>query len=154
MKTLVKLTLLGAGLAIAIPAALAQDDPVTERRAIMKEVVGKNAKLGNQMSKGEVPFDGVAAAKAMTAIAEAPDAFAKLLAPGTDSDAVAKSEASPKIWSDMAGFQAAAEKLKSASTAAAGAAAQGEAQFATAIADVFKACKSCHESYRVKKEKN
>ena len=154
MKTSLKLLLLALGLGLAMPLASAEDDPLTARRALMKEVAGKNAKLGDQLAKGEAPYDAAAAAKAMTAISEVPKKFAKLLPAGTDSDAVAKSEASPKIWSDMAGFQAAADKLASASNAAAQAASQGQPQFAAAFGEVFKACKGCHDAYRVKKENN
>ncbi len=151
MRSVVKMTLLAAALAMSAPAVMAQD-ALKERQTMMKEIVGKNAKLGNQLAKGEVPYDGTQAANAMTAINGVPDKFVKLFPAGTDSDSVAKSEASPKIWTDMAGFVAAADKLKVASAAAAEAAKQGQAEFATAFGNVFKACKGCHDAYRVEKD--
>ena len=152
MRSFVTFALLGVGLALAAPAAMAEDSAHEAREKLMKEVSGKNAKLGDQFAKGEIPFDAQAASAAMTAIAGVPDKFAKLLPEGTDSDSDPKSEASPKIWSDMAGFLAAGDKLKVASTAVAKAAEQGQEQFAAAFGDVFKACKGCHDAYRVKKD--
>ena len=152
MKSFAKFALLGVGLFFALPAAMAEDSAHEAREKLMKEVSGKNAKLGNQFAKGEIPYDAQAASAAMTAINGVPDKFAKLLPEGTDSNSDPKSEASPKIWTDMAGFLAAGDKLKSASAAAAKAAEEGQTQFAAAFGDVFKACKGCHDTYRVKKD--
>jgi len=152
MRTIAKIALLGAGLALAVPAALAQDDAHEARETLMKEVAGKNAKLGNQLAKGEIPYNAPMASGAMKAISQVPDKLAKLLPEGTDSVSDPKSEASPKIWTDMAGFLAAADKLKITSAAAAVAAEQGQQQFAIAFGNVFKACKGCHDAYRVEKD--
>ena len=154
MKSLAKLALVGLAFVMATSGSAFAQDPVKERRALMKEFVGKNAKMADQMAKGEVAFDGVALANAMTAISGVPEKFLKLFPAGTDSNALEKSEALPKIWSDMAGFEAAAEKLKTASAAAAEAAAQGQPQFVATLGPLFKACKGCHDAYRIKKEKN
>ena len=109
MKSLAKLALVGLAFVLATPGSAFAQDPVKERRVLMKEFVGKNAKMADQMAKGEVVFDGVALVNAMTAISGVPEKFLKLFPAGTDSNAFEKSEALPKIWSDMAGFEAAAE---------------------------------------------
>ncbi|MFQ5626666.1 MAG: cytochrome c, partial [Methyloligellaceae bacterium] len=63
-------------------------------------------------------------------------------------------EASPKIWQDMQGFLAKAEDLKTASAKARDAASQGQDAFkAVLFADLVKACKGCHDAYRIKKKK-
>jgi len=154
MQGFIKLTLLGAGLALAATGAMAQDDAVKARRELMKNVSGKNAKLASQLTKGEIPYNAEIAKAAMMSIHEVPDKFVKMFPKGTDSEQEIESEASPKIWTDMDGFQAAAGKLKLASAAAAEAATKGPGQFAVAFEHVFKACKGCHDTYRVEKEKH
>ena len=65
----------------------------------------------------------------------------------------ARSAASPKIWEDMAGFQAELAKFQAA--AAAGVEAAGKdgpadkAAFAAAVQPILAVCKSCHEGYRI-----
>ncbi len=152
MKQFATFVMLIAGLALFVPVAVGADDPVKARRALMKGVVGKNAKLALQMVKGETPFDAAKAGAVMAAISDVPDRYVKLFPEGSDMDP--ETEASPKIWQDMTGFLAAAEKLKIDSAAASTAAAQGEAQFATAFNKVVENCKACHEAYRIKKEEN
>ena len=63
--------------------------------------------------------------------------------------------ASPKIWEDAAGFQAALTKFSDATGAAMAAAGKdGPADldaFKAAMGPVMGNCKSCHEGFRVKK---
>ena len=141
---------LGAA-AVGATAAAAADDPVKVRKELMKSV-GKSTKLAAQMVKGKVAFDGGKAAEAMMTIAAVPDKYVTLFPEGTDMKNNPDSEASPKIWTDMAGFKKAADKLKADSTAAAEAAKKGEADFKAAFGALVKNCKSCHEGYRVKKQ--
>ncbi len=56
--------------------AMSADDltkAVKERRHLMKDIVGKNTKLGGDMLKDKVAYDGAKLAKAMTAISDVPD---------------------------------------------------------------------------------
>jgi cytochrome c556 len=125
---------------------------VKERRHLMKDIVGKNTKLGADMLKGKVAYDGAQLAKAMTAISDVPDQYVKLFPKGSEQGAVKDSKALPKIWEDFDGFKSDAEKLKDASTKAAEAAVQGKDAFAAAFKNMTNACKDCHESYRAKVE--
>jgi cytochrome c556 len=65
----------------------------------------------------------------------------------------ASSKASPKIWEDAAGFQAALTKFQTDVAAALEASGKDgpadKAAFAAAVQPVLGNCKSCHESYRL-----
>jgi cytochrome c556 len=143
------------GMAICASAAISAEDlaaAVKERRDLMKKTVAPAAKLGGQMVKGVVPFDGAKAAKAMNDISGVPDKYVTLFPKGTEHGAIADSEALPKIWEDFDGFKALATKLKDASAKAAGAAEQGKGTFTAAFNGMTKICKQCHESFREKLE--
>lgn len=144
-----------AGVAAFTTLAMSADDltkAVKERRHLMKDVVGKNTKLGGEMLKGKVAYDGAKLAKGMTAISEVPDQYVKLFPKGSEQGAVPDSKALPKIWEDFDGFKAKAEKLKEASTKAAEAAAQGKDAYAPAFKNMTEVCKECHETYRAKEK--
>ncbi len=64
-----------------------------------------------------------------------------------------KSESSPKIWKNMKDFQAEIKAFQSSSTQAIKQAGQGDDAFKQGFGLVMKSCKSCHEKYRIKKEK-
>lgn len=138
---------LACGAALVITPALSAGDPIAERKALMK-TVGFSAKAAGAMVKGEAPFDPVKAELAMRAINAAATGLPHLF-PDT-SKTGGETEASPRIWEDMAGFVKQAEGLASQSSAAIGAAKDADS-FKTAFGEVTKFCKSCHESYRVKK---
>jgi cytochrome c556 len=123
------------GMAICASAAISAEDlaAVKERRDLMKKTVAPAAKLGGQMVKGVVPFDGAKAAKAMNDISGVPDKYVTLFPKGTEHGAIADSEALPKVWEDFDRFKALATKLKDASAKAAGAAEQGKGTFTAAF---------------------
>ena len=109
--------------AIGATAAVSAEDlaaAVKERRDLMKKTVAPAAKLGGQMIKGVVPFDGAKAAKAMNDISGVPDKYVTLFPKGTEHGAIADSEALPKVWEDFDNFKALATKLKDTSAKAAG----------------------------------
>lgn len=61
----------------------------------------------------------------------------------------AASEAKPEVWSDHAGFQAAAQRFQTAVQAlAAPAAANDHAAFLTAWTAAHDACSACHTAYK------
>ena len=94
---------------IGVSAAIAQEDPIKTRKALMKEN-GDQAKIGAAMVKGDKPFDLAAVLKIFATFE---DAAAKMPALFPDSS---KSEANspeaddfsptPKVWEDMADFKA------------------------------------------------
>jgi cytochrome c556 len=137
-----------AAIALGVGVALAQQDPIAARRALMK-ANGDEAKMGAAMAKGEAPFD-LAKARKMFATFQDASAKAPALFPDnskTGGDTAAK----PEIWEAMDDFKARLVKL--------GADAKAAAESVTDL-DSFKAafgnigkndCGGCHEKYRVKK---
>ena len=121
--------------------------PIEDRQQLMKGVQAAT-KDGVALSRGTIPFD---AAKAKGVLQVYIDASAKLpgLFPkGSGPESGTKTAADPKIWSDMAGFQAAAVKFGADSKAAL--AATDTASFNKGFTEIFKDCNSCHGAYRVK----
>jgi cytochrome c556 len=137
-----------AVVALCVGAAIAQQDPIAARRALMK-ANGDQAKVGASMMKGETPFDLDKARKIFAAFEEAatkvPSLFPENSMTGGDT------AADPKIWENMDDFKARFAKFRT------------DAEDAIAKVtdlDSFKAafgaigkndCGGCHEKYRIKK---
>lgn len=139
--SLVTAAALAAGAAIAV----AQDNPIEARQALMKANGQALGQLG-KIAKGENPYDAAVVTEALeklAADAKMLDAD-KLFPPGSDTGA--KNAASPKIWEDMDGFKAEIEELRTVTAAALAAAPAVGAQ----VGKIGQACTSCHETYRLK----
>lgn len=133
----------------ALSATAAFSDPIEDREAIMK-AMGKAVGSVAPIAKGEAPFDAAAVAAAFAAINEnaAKIDVATLFPAGSNTG---ESTASPKIWEDAAGFQAAVDKLKADAAAAAAANPADLEAFQAQFGAVTKNCGACHETYRIKK---
>ena len=142
-----KLVLAISTLALVISAAYA--DPIADRKAIMKEhaaAVGVLAKMAN----GEAPFD---AAAVLTALQRSDDnarrsTSTRSFPAGSDKG---DTKASPKIWEDMAGFQAAKWTNSRPTAAAVAAPAQDLEALKPQLGTLGADCGGCHETYRIKK---
>ena len=92
-----------SAVALGVCAAVAQEDPIAARRALMK-ANGDQAKIAGDMVKGAVPFDMAAAHKIFAtfqnAAAKMPGLFPDTSKTGGDT------AADPKIWDNMADFKA------------------------------------------------
>ena len=129
--------------------SMAQAGPIEDRKAKMKEV-GKNLGIIGKMVKGETAFDGAAALAAYIAMGEASRGFGELFPEGSETGG--KTTASPKIWSDRDGFNAAGQAFGNDLVAAANAGAPADVAALTAsFGNVAKNCKACHTDYRIKK---
>ena len=142
-----KLILAISTITLAVSAAYA--DAISDREAIMKErgqLIGGLAK----MAKGEAAFDAAAVQTALEGLQanEAKFDIAALFPAGSDQG---DTEASPKIWEDMAGFQAAEDKYKAAVATAASAPAQDVAALGKQVGELGQGCGGCHEVFRIKK---
>lgn len=137
-------------LSLAIFAAAltaAHADPIADRKALMKERGGLVGQIA-PIAKGEQPFDAAKVAEVFTALqanAEKFDVDALFPADSKTGD----TKASPKIWEDMAGFKAQAEKYKADVTAAAAAKPQDIDAFRAEFGKVTANCGACHQAWRL-----
>lgn len=133
-----------AGLIVTAGAATAQqasNPVVAERIAVMQTIRANTGALGD-MASGKKPFDAAAATAAKTALAAAAaEMVVKFQAPETDP----VSKASPRIWSDYAGFTAQAESLLTAAEAMDVASLDG---LKAGMGAVGGTCRVCHQAYR------
>jgi cytochrome c556 len=127
-----------------VTAVMAQSDPLSQRKALMKGNV-ENASAVNKMVRGENPFD---AAKVNAAFAQweetaqkLPTLFPEPPKPGQETRAL------PKIWETKADFDA-----KIAAFAKAVADNKDKAktldELKVAFPNVSTACTNCHDPYR------
>ena len=143
-----------AAIALAVCAAVAQEDPIKARKALMK-ANGDAAKIGAAMVKGDAAFDMAAVHKIFATFE---DAAAKMPALFPDSS---KSEANspeaddfspkPTVWENMADFKARFVKFGDDAKAA-DASVKDLDSFKAAFGNIGKNdCGACHEQYRAKK---
>ncbi len=135
-------------------AAVAQNDapadpsdPISLRQHMMKNV-GAAMGMAGKMAKGEEAYDPRVAEAAFRVMNNAALGFGGKFPEGAMSEA---SEASPKIWEDRAGFDAAVAKFIADTAGAAAAKPTTLDDFKPVFGQVAGNCKGCHEAYRVKK---
>ncbi len=137
--------------ALSAGLASAADNPIAARKALMDSNAAA-AKMSGAMLKEDLPYTptaGLAAIAALHATAVSYGAFFP-----DNSKTGGGTHASPKIWTDRAGFDKALGKFKSDTEAAMEVAGEDGpadlAAFKAAVGPVLGNCKSCHESYRVR----
>ncbi|MDC7786629.1 cytochrome c [Rhodoplanes sp. TEM] len=140
-------TMLAAAVLLAGVTAVAAQDPIAQRKALMK-ANGDQARTGALMARGEMPFD-LAKAQAIFQTYADSAAKSKALYPETAKTG-GDTAADPRIWQNMSDFQAKLAKFGEDATAAKGKV-KDEASFKATFSEVQKNCGGCHESYRVKK---
>ena len=134
---------------LAFAGSVASADPILDRQALMKE----RGKLAGQLSKvvkGEEDFDAAAVLtqlQALQANAEKFDAE-KLFPAGSDKG---DTTAAPKIWEDMPGFKAAADKFLANTKAAVASPPDDVDGLKAQLNTLGGDCGACHQSYRIKK---
>jgi cytochrome c556 len=131
-----------AALAVGMTAVAAQD-VIAERKELMKKS-GAQGKIGQQMIKGEAPFDLAKAQGIFTVYLEKASKMRTLF---PESSKSGETRALPAIWEKSAEWIAAIEKFE-ADAKAAQAAAKDAASFKTAFETVGKNCGGCHRVFR------
>jgi cytochrome c556 len=141
-----------AAIALSATFAVAQQDVIKERKALMKDN-GDQAKIGAAMMKGEAPFDLAKAHKVFATFADVATKAAALWPEKSIDEPTADDpiSASPKIWENFDDFQARLAKLGTDAKAA-DASVTDLDSFKTAFGNIGKNdCGGCHEKYRLKK---
>jgi cytochrome c556 len=141
--------LLGAAALLFAAPLFAADDPIHERHELM-EGVGDAAKPIGQMLKGEREFDAAVVMASFETFDDASAQFGDLFPPGSETGQ--DTEAAPAIWEDRAGFEKALATWADAVDAAIAAKPQTLDETKPVAGEVFKACKGCHDTYRIKDE--
>lgn len=138
----------------AMPAQLSAQDPaaiIKERQETMKKIGGHMKAINDFVEAGNGSAEDVSARA--TEIAQLSEKIPGLFPSGTSlDDGVGKTGAKPIIWSDWAGFEAAAKKMGAEAGALADAASGGDR---TVIGTQFAAlgktgCGGCHQTFRQK----
>jgi cytochrome c556 len=140
-----------AAIVLGVCAAVAQEDPIKARKALMK-TNGDQAKILSDMSKGEKPYDQAAVTKALAAFQDAAAKMPGLYPDNTkDGDPSDQFNASPKVWENMADFKARFVKFGDDAKAASGTVKDVDSLKA-ALGNIGKNdCGACHQDYRLKK---
>jgi len=155
LKKILGAAAVGALVFLVPTVAMTQDmgeKAIQTRQGFMKLVIWEAGPLFG-MAKGEVPYDAEAAkmhAANLQTLSHYP--YPGLFPAGTsNADFPGKTEALPKIWEDMNGFNQAFKDFQAAAAALAEAAGNGQEALTGAVAGLGKACGGCHKPYREQK---
>jgi len=143
-----------AAIALGVCAAVAQEDPIKARKALMK-ANGDQAKILADMSKGDKPYDQAAVGKALAqfqdAAAKMPNLFPDSSKSEANSPAADDFSPKPAVWENMADFKARFVKFGDDAKAAT-ASVKDVDSLKAALGNIGKNdCGGCHEQYRAKK---
>jgi cytochrome c556 len=148
MPFMIRTIVVGAALAIGVTAVMAQGDPIAQRKELMK-ANGAATRSGTQMVKGEAPFDLAKAKEILQTYATTADRVHNYFP--ENSKTGGETTASPRIWENQAAFRKRfddwALEIKKAQADT-----KDQATFTAAFQNVTKACGSCHEMFRIKKQ--
>jgi cytochrome c556 len=146
------LGLLAVPLAASAHGGDRDEPPPGTPQAARHEAMENNAaamKATGPMVKGAIPYDAKRAELAMRVLANSSYGFVSLFPEGSDKG---KTSASPAVWKDRAKFEAAVKKFGEDAEAAIEAAPKGLDTFKKAFGKVASNCRSCHETFRIKKK--
>ena len=142
-----------AAIALAAPAAMAQDGPSAQEKArqgVMR-VLALNLGVLGGMAKGEIAYDAARAQRAAdTVVAATMIDQSNLWPEGSDYDSSMYTAALGAIWEKPEEFAQAWAALGEAAKGLQAAAGQGRAALGPAIGAVGKTCGGCHETFRAK----
>ncbi len=134
---------------LTLTPVVAGEPPQLERHELM-EGVRDAAKPIAKMSKGELEFDAAVVMASFQTWSEAAKVFGDMFPQGSETGY--DTEARETIWSDREGFNAKLTSFDEAVDAAIAANPLDLEGLNAAAGPVFKACKACHEGYRVEDE--
>ena len=136
-------------LVVSSVAFAADHDPIQLRQQAM-EKVGDAAKPIGQMLKQEREFDADLLQASLETMLDVSGKFGDLFPSGSESGE--GTEAAPAIWEDREGFEQVLADWQTAVSQALEANPDSLEATKPAVGPVFKQCKACHDSYRIKDE--
>lgn len=143
------------GAVLAQTKMAGEEDPIASRQMIMDNN-GAAAKVATTMIKGEMPFDAGTAELVFHTLNSSSYAFGHYFPESskTGKNGVTGKEtaAAPAIWEKPDDFQAALAKLQADTGAAIKAKPASLDDFKQAFGKVADNCKTCHETFRLKKQ--
>ena len=140
IRSVLAVTVLAFGM-----TAVAQADPIADRKALMKEN-GAQSRIAREMIEGKQPFNLAAAQKVLTTFAGTAEK-GKSMWP--DSSKSGDTASLPAVWEQKADFDAKLAKLSSDAKEA-GAKVKDLDSFKAEMANIGKNCGGCHNTYRKK----
>lgn len=135
-----------ASLLVILGTVAALAGPIEDRQAIMKSFDPAEAVIRKMVAPGGT-VDLDSARTQLQVFVDGATKLPSLFPAGSDTGAV-RTSAAPTIWTDSAGFQAAAAKLVTDAKAAQ--AAPDQASFLAAWQSVESDCGGCHRTYRIR----
>jgi len=142
MNNWTKAIVFSAVTAVAVGTALAQGDPIAERRALMRDA-HKQERTANNVILGK--FLPEKAAAAMQKIQADMTAFVELFPVGSETGGETKAD--PSIWTNTEDFRAMALRTVAHAKDAEAAITNGQNAFASAWQVVAEDCTACHQKY-------
>lgn len=138
------------GVASGVLAQVKPEDQIRYRQSVMN-VMGRSFGALNAMAKGEAPYNKDAAARNAAIVEMMSGLPAPAFGAGTEKGAPTKADM--KIWSEGEKFKTAYEKMVG-EVKKLPAAAGDEATLKAQVGEVGKACKGCHDDFRLKEFRN
>ena len=157
MRVVTKVGLLLIGLSLTVPAFAADRDPKKDAiKARQAEMTLRSFNAGPlfAMAKGDMPYNADLANK-LAGNLKTLLSFdnGRAFMPGTDNKAYPDdTTALPKLWENMPEIGKYGKKYGEAVNALAAAAGGGVDSLKSAVGDLGKSCKGCHDEFRKKKE--
>ncbi len=140
-----KVLVAGLVLAGVATTAIAQNDPIAQRKATMKGVGDIWFGDINKMMKGEMPYNQATAVLVLEKIQAAGKAMVPLFPDNSKTGGDTK--VLPTIWETKADFDGRWTRMANEATAAL-ASVKDEASFKVAQPNIAKNCQECHSTYR------
>ncbi len=144
-------TVATAGLAFAQQGPKPEDE-IRYRQSVMN-VIGRAMGPMGAMAQGKAPFNAAVVQKNAALIDSLNSLPWASFGPGFDKGAPTKADM--KVWTEAAKFKQSAEASQKAVADLVVASKSGdEGKFKAAFGEVGKACKSCHDDFRLKEARN
>jgi len=140
---MIRIVLVMAVVAVGVTVAVAQSNPVEQRKALMK-TNGVQERIVIEMAQAKRPFDVEEVKKALATFAEAGEKAPALF---PDDSKAGDTAALPAVWENKADFTARFAKLASDSKAAIEAIKDFDS-FKVQLTEVRQNCIGCHRTYR------